>query len=314
MERAVLTKKIKAEALRLGFSACGMAPATSVGKDAGYLKEWLSAGNHAGMDYLGNYFDKRCDPQLLMEGAKSMVCLALNYYPEKKLREDQYQFAWYAYGKDYHEVMKARLRLLLASIHELAPVSGRVFCDTAPVLERFWAWRVGLGWIGKHTQLIIPRAGSCFFLGELLLDIELDYDDPGKARCGSCTRCLDHCPSGALEKPYTLNCNKCLSYLTIENRGEIPSQQAEVMGNRIYGCDECQQACPWNRFALPTRVEEFRPTPGFMDAESAFWENLSPEQYRSMFKGSAVKRAGYEGLKRNIKATGAGNRAKKACR
>lgn len=294
---------IKAEAARLGFSACGMAPAGFVGeKEAEYLKEWLSSGKHAGMSYLENYYEKRCDPRLLMEGAQSIVSLALNYFPEKKLAGGQYQFAWYAYGKDYHEVMKAKLRSLLEYINGLVPVTGRLFCDTAPVLERYWAWRAGLGWIGKHTQLIIPFAGSCFFLGELLLDVELEYDIPQRNRCGRCARCLNACPTGALEQSGKLNANRCLSYLTIENRGVIPHEQAEVLRRRIYGCDECQKVCPWNRFAVPTKEEAFFPSEEFMQATPLFWQNLTLEEYRTLFKGSAVKRATFEGLKRNIGA------------
>lgn len=315
MERAILTEKIKAEAFRLGFSACGIAPAGFTDKDARYFEEWLSAGKHAGMKFMENYFEKRVDPRLLMEDTASVVSLALNYYPEKRLPDGRYQFAWYAYGKDYHEVMKSKLRLLLEYIGSLIPVSGKICCDTAPVLERYWAWRAGIGWIGKNTQLIIPHAGSCFFLGELLIDAALTYDVPQSSRCGSCTRCLDGCPTAALEEPYRLDCNKCLSYLTIENRGEIPPQFARKMGNRVYGCDECQKVCPWNRFAVPTSVEEFKPSPGFMNAGPHFWNQLTPEEYRTMFKGSAVKRATFDGLKRNIRiAAGQQNKDNKECR
>ena len=193
------------------------------------------------------YREKRLNPCYLVEGTQSIVSVALNYYPEKFLDEKQYQLAWYAYGKDYHEVMREKLASLYNYIHkEIIPLNGRFFCDKAPVLERYWAWRAGLGWIGKNTQLILPGKGSCFFLGELFLDIEVDsYDLPLKNRCGSCKRCLERCPARALEKPYLLDAHKCLSYLTIENRVEIPAAQAAVMGNRLYGCDECQKACPW---------------------------------------------------------------------
>lgn len=293
---------IKAEAYRLGFSACGFAPAGFVGdEDADYLNKWLSAGMHAGMRYMAGYCDKRCDPRLLMEETRSIVSLALNYYPTRLLDDEQYQFAWYAYGKDYHEVMKSRLGKLLDYIGSQVPVVGRSFCDTAPVLERYWAWRAGLGWIGKHTQLIIPYAGSCFFLGELLLDIELEYDTPQKKRCGNCKRCMNACPTGALESPGVLNARKCLSYLTIENRGEISETEASMMGKRIYGCDECQKACPWNRFSVSTQVEEFRPSEVFLHTTSGQWQSLTIEEYRNIFKGSAVKRATYDGLVRNIR-------------
>lgn len=300
MDKYLLTEKIKAEALSLGFFACGIARADPVGEDMEHFREWLSMGNNAGMKYMENYFDKRGDPRLLAEGTKSIVSVALNYYPKQILNNKQYQFAWYAYGKDYHEVMKKKLGILFARLNECVTVSGRVFCDTAPVLERYWAWRAGLGWIGKNTQLIIPHAGSCFFLGELFLDMELDYDVPQKSRCGTCTRCLEACPARALEAPYILNAGKCLSYLTIENKGDIPSEQAGSMGNRIYGCDECQKVCPWNRFTIPTGEPEFQPSDPFMRMTPSQWQELSVEEYRMLFKGSAVKRAGYDGLMRNI--------------
>ncbi|KAA6317046.1 Epoxyqueuosine reductase, partial [termite gut metagenome] len=251
-EKSLYSTKIKAGALSLGFSVCGIAPADTIGRYADYFKDGLAAGNHAGMTYLERHFDKRCDPRLLVEGTRSIISVALNYYPQHRIEKDQYQFALYAYGKDYHQVTHRKLNSLFAYINkEVHPVNGRVFCDTAPVLERYWAWRAGLGWIGKNTQLIIPQAGSFFFLGELFLDIELEYDTPLESHCGNCTRCLDACPTEALEQPYKLNARKCLSYLTIENRGDIPVAQAQRLGNKIYGCDECQKACPLNSFAIP---------------------------------------------------------------
>jgi epoxyqueuosine reductase len=292
--------KIKNEALRLGFSKCGIAPADNVNEHSQYFREWIAAGRHAGMTYLENYFEKRYHPHLLVEGVRSIVSVALNYYPERLLGEEQYQFAYYAYGKDYHEVMRRKLNNLFSFIHnEFNPVHGAAFCDTTPILERYWAWRAGLGWIGKNTQLIIPRAGSYFFLGELFLDIELEYDAPFRRNhCGNCDRCLNACPSKALEQPYKLNARKCLSYLTIENRGAIP--EGTILGNRIYGCDECQKVCPWNHFALPCNIQEFQPTPTFLEMRKEDWRELTEKQYRILFKGSAVQRAKYEGLKRNI--------------
>ncbi|KAA6347642.1 Epoxyqueuosine reductase [termite gut metagenome] len=292
--------KIKNEALRLGFSACGITSADNVNEHIQYFREWIAAGRHAGMTYLENYFEKRYHPHLLVEGVRSIVSVALNYYPERLLDEEQYQFAYYAYGKDYHEVMRRKLNDLFSFIHnELHPVRGAVFCDMAPILERYWAWRAGLGWIGKNTQLIMPKAGSYFFLGELFLDIELEYDFPFQGdNCESCVRCLNACPSKALEQPYKLNARKCLSYLTIENRGVIP--EGTVLGNRIYGCDECQKVCPWNRFAVPCNIQEFQPVPAFLEMRKEDWRNLTEEQFRILFKGSAVKRAKYEGLKTNI--------------
>lgn len=303
-EKQIISDKIKAEALRLGFSACGIASAEKISKQTeSFFTRWISHHYQAGMKYMENYPDQRKDPRLLIENARSIICVALNYYPRKRLRQEQYQFAWYAYGKDYHELMKQKLAALYSYIcKELFPAQGRYFCDTAPIHERYWAWKAGLGWIGKNTQLIIPQAGSCFFLGELIIDQELAYDTPGKNRCGRCIRCLQNCPANALEKPYTLNANRCLSYLTIENRGEIPEKSCSQLGNRIYGCDECQKACPWNRFAVPTTLPELHPTEEFLSMQPGEWEKLTEEKYRKLFKGSAVKRAKFEGLMRNIRA------------
>ena len=297
MEKLLSSDRIKAEALRLGFSACGLAPAEAVDETvATAFRQWLADGCQAEMAYMQNYEDKRLDPRLLVEGARTVISVALNYYPAKKLPEGEYQIAWYAYGKDYHDVMKGKLKELfefiekevsfseetdstIASTNNIgtytenyasapqapvsqtsaSPLQGRIFCDTAPILERYWAWRTGLGWIGKNTHLIIPHAGSCFFLGEIILDREADnYDSPQRNQCGSCTRCLDACPTKALEAPFRLNSERCLSYLTIEYRGELSLNVGKKMGNKIYGCDECLKACPWNRFATPCRTAEFQ--------------------------------------------------------
>lgn len=303
------SKDIKAEALRLGFSACGLAPAEAVDESvAASFRQWIASGHQAEMHYMENYEEKRLDPRLLVEGARTVISVALNYYPATFLPENEYQIAWYAYGKDYHDVMKAKLNALMDFIRksltdqqEEQPENIRAFCDTAPVLERYWAWRAGLGWIGKNTQLLIPHAGSCFFLGEIIIDREADsYDSPQKSRCGSCTRCLKACPTNALGTPYKLNSKLCLSYLTIEHRGEISSDMGLKMGKNIYGCDECQRACPWNRFARPTDVSEFHPSSTLLNMKKNDWHQLTEEQYKTLFKGSAVKRAKYVGLKRNI--------------
>lgn len=302
------TSFLRTSAARFGFSACGVAPAAPVDEAvAEAFRRWIAEGNQAEMAYLANNVEKRLDPTLLMEGAQSVVSVALNYYPAQLLDVSwQYEFAWYAYGQDYHEVMKARLNQLAetlsAGVEE--KVGYRVFCDTAPVLERYWAWRCGLGWIGKNTQLIVPRAGSAFFLGEIIFDRPFDaYDHPVKSRCGTCTRCLDTCPTGALAGPYTLDAARCLSYLTIEHRGDtLPPDAARAMGKCVYGCDRCQQACPWMRFARPTEVPEFRPKPEFLRLDHAALQSLSIDDYRHIFRGSAVKRAKYEGLMRNVQA------------
>lgn len=297
-----LSAQIKAEALRMGFSACGFASLQEVEPQARMsFEEWIARGKHADMGYLENYRDKRFDPRLLVDGAQTMICVALNYFPKQQLNEEQLQFASYAYGKDYHEVMKGMLNRLLEYIRTLIPhAGGRAFCDTAPILERYWACRAGLGWVGKNCQLIIPHTGSYFFLGEIILDVELGSDVPVTSRCGNCVRCLEACPTGALESSQCLDASKCLSYLTIENRGDIPEEYAAKIGNCIYGCDECLKACPWNRYATPTEISELQPSEAFLNMTKEDWDNLTVEQYHALFKGSAVKRAKYEGLKRNI--------------
>lgn len=306
-----LSNEIKAEALRLGFFACGIAKAEAVDPViVNRYKQWLASGKNAGMAYMNNYPDKRFDPRLLMDGLKSIVCVAMNYFPAKPMPQGEYQLAAYAYGQDYHEVVKHRL-------HELASVFSfsnyRAFCDSAPVLERYWAVKAGLGWTGRNHQLIIPKAGSMFFLGELFLDVELDYDAPLANRCGNCNACVDACPTGALSFSDGCNAscqnfstefdaNKCLSYQTIENRGDIPDDMAKHMGDTIYGCDRCQKCCPWNRFAVPNAIEEFQPSDELLGMSKQDWRNLDEEGYRHLFKKSAVKRAKYSGLMRNIHA------------
>lgn len=304
-----LTSSIKAEALHLGFSACGVAKAQPV--DAAYAtryREWIGKGNHATMQYLENNIDKRLDPTLLMPEAKSIISLALNYYPGQRLSQEQYQFAYYAYGKDYHDVMKEKMRQLVASV--IPDSMTKLCCDTVPILDRYWAQQAGLGWIGKNGNLIIQHAGSFLFLCEILVDRELEYDVPCEPHCGTCRKCLDACPTGALYAPAEVDARRCLSYLTIEHRGDFAPEVLEdmknSMGNYIYGCDNCQKACPYNSFASPTEVEEFAPSDEFLSMRPADWHSLSVEKYRTLFKGSAVKRAKYEGLMRNISALSPG--------
>ena len=307
MDKHSLTPYIKAEAKRLGFDVCGIAKAEPVpSKVASAFKKWVTEGRQATMGYMANHLEKRLDPTLLVEGTQSIICLAMNYHPLQEMKG--YELAWYAYGKDYHEVMKQHLFLLLEAIKQTAPeADGRCFCDTAPVLERYWAEKAGLGWRGKNTQLIIPHQGTAFFLGEIFLNLELEYDEPVKNGCGNCHACQDLCPMQAL---YTdaesgipmLDANRCLSYQTIENRGEISQEAKLKMGNRIYGCDQCQKACPHNRFSTPTSHEEFLPSCELMEMTPEDWDQLTQEKYQQLFKGSAVKRAKYDGLVRNIKA------------
>ena len=312
MNSRYLTEKIKAEAKGLGFFACGIAKAEAVDSDTadGY-RRWIADGGHASMHYLADNIDKRLDPRLLMPGVKSIVCVALSYSPAKTIPAGQYQIAYYAYGKDYHDVMKQKL-------HALASACGittyRAFCDTAPVLERYWAQRAGLGWIGRNHQLIIPHAGSMFFLGELFVTDTLHYDSPTPNRCGRCHACLDACPtssiisnqSSIINNQSSFISSRCLSYLTIEHRGPIPNSSflipnsSFLIPNSIYGCDICQLACPWNRFAVPTTEPSFQPSEALLSMTKEKWHNLTEEQYRILFKGSAVKRAKYSGLMRNI--------------
>ena len=307
-----LSRDIKAEAQRLGFFACGIARAEAVEEStARSFREWLAQGNHAEMHYMENHLDKRLDPRLLMEGVKSIVCVALGYAPQQRIPPAEYQIASYAYGHDYHDIVKQKLHTLASFLGE--SIHYRAFSDSAPVLERYWAVKAGLGWIGKNHQLIIPHAGSMFFLGELFVDIELDYDTPTPNRCGKCRQCIDACPTGALAEQSTsssdertqevlFNAEKCLSYQTIENHGDIPPHLAEKMEGTIFGCERCLQACPWNRFAQPTEEPLLQPSEELLHMTKEQWRCLTEEDYRRLFKGSAVKRAKYNGLMRNIQS------------
>lgn len=299
-----VSQQIKEYAYSLGFDACGICKAEKVDLDnqQGY-KDWIDHSFQADMDYMARNADKRLDPTVLVEGARSIVCVALNYYPEVKQPEVNPQFAYYAYGKDYHDVVKAKLQKLYDYIKSLVPeTEGRSFVDTAPVLERYWATKAGLGFIGKNSLLIIPKKGSYFFLGELILNLDLEYDIPLKNSCGSCTRCIDACPTRAIIAPKIVNANKCISYQTIENKGEIDKDVVPNLSNRFYGCDICQQICPYNRYARPNNTEEFNPSNAFLGLSFERLSNLTVKEYQSIFKGSAVKRAKYAGLKRNLDA------------
>lgn len=299
----ILSTEIKAKAKEIGFDACGIAQVAAADSEALFFDQWLKEGNHAGMAYMENHRDIRLNPDGLVEGAKTVISVALNYYPERKLPPEAPHIAYYAYGKDYHLVVKEMLSELWAALfpRQADATTARFFTDSAPILERYWAWKAGLGWIGKNTNLIIPGRGSFFFLGEIVTTLEADhYDTPQKNRCGHCTRCLDACPTGALEGPRRLNARKCLSYLTIEHRGEIPAAEAACLEGRLYGCDTCQDICPWNRFARPTRIEAFRPKPALLSLRKEDLKVFSREEYNRIFAKSAVKRAKYEGLIRNI--------------
>lgn len=319
---------IKEEAHKLGFFACGAAEAKPVDADvAAHFKAWVAQEKQADMHYMGNYLEKRLDPCRLVPGTKTILSLAMNYAPAQLMSEEEYRLAAYAYGKDYHDLMKSRLRILASLIQaefealdkqteaisssftddkdsdDTPPSRIAVFVDTAPVLERYWAQKAGIGWIGRNHQLIIPRAGSMFFLGEIFLPFALDtYDTPMSNRCGKCRRCIAACPVGAIGTSPYFESHKCLSYQLIENRNALSSEAIETMGNMIYGCDRCQTACPWNQFATPTNEPDLQPRPDLLAMKKADWHNLSIEHYRELFRGSAVKRAKYDGLMRNIHA------------
>lgn len=320
-DEKMIASKIKAEAQRLGFFACGIAKAAPVEKNvAEAYRKWLENGEEASMAYMTNYLEKRLNPALLVPGVRSIVSLAMNYAPAQQLPEGEYQLAAYALGQDYHDLMKQRLRELAVNIgapmelfqkgkksqsaDEKEETGWGIFCDTAPVLERYWAQKAGLGWVGRNHQLIIPHAGSMFFLGEVFLPFAVDvYDTPMQSRCGSCHRCIDACPTHAIIPDEDFHADRCLSYQLIENRGELSDEAKAAMGDTIYGCDRCQTACPWNRFATPNTEPALQPKPELLSMSKEAWHNLSVEDYRRLFKGSAVKRVKFDGLKRNIDAT-----------
>lgn len=296
------SEEIKQYAVSLGFDACGICRADDSGQKEAYMS-WLAENGHAGMDYMERNIDKRMDPRLLVPGARSIISVALNYYPSKRLPADVPQFAYYAYGRDYHYIVRDKLSRLFEFICSRFPgVNGRCFSDSAPVLERFWAARAGLGFIGKNTLLIIPGKGSFFSLGELIVDLELEYDSPVTQNCGKCRRCLDACPTGAIERPHYLNANRCISYQTIENRGDIAEDIWPLLGNNVYGCDICQKVCPWNRKAVPHETPELMPSEEFLSLDLQRLQEMDEEVYRRIFRKSAVKRAKYVGLKRNVAA------------
>ena len=304
------TEEIKRCAAEIGFSACGVAPAGALPEArAEEWRRWLAEGCQAGMDYLERDLEKRLDPRLLVEGAKTVVSLAVNYYSGEvdralAARPDDLRLARYAYGTDYHDVVKAMLRRLMASLGLEEGRDGRVFVDTAPIDEKYWAQRCGLGWRGRHTQIILPGQGSFFVLGELVLTETCDeYGDFCENRCGTCRKCVEACPTGALRGDGTLDARRCLSYLTIEHRGELPAEASGRLGHCFYGCDRCAEACPHNRsFSRDTLVEAFRPRPEILRLSAEDWYGLTREQYQALFRKSAVKRAKMEGLERNLQA------------
>jgi len=293
---------IKSIATALGFSFCGISKAEFLEEEAPNLEAWLKRGYQGKMQYLENHFDKRLDPTKLVPGAKSVVSLVYNYYPQKDLiGENKLKIAKYAYGEDYHLVIKDKLKIFLDKIQEeIGEVHGRVFVDSAPVMERQWAAKAGVGWIGKNSLLLNKDLGSFFFLAELILDLELEPDGPAKNYCGTCTACIDACPTDAIHDPYVIDSTKCISYLTIELKDSIPDEFKGKMENWIFGCDICQDVCPWNRFSKPHAETKFNPTGQWPDFTHEDWKELTEEIFERNFGKSAVQRTGFEGLKRNV--------------
>lgn len=295
------TQFIKSEAKRLGFLSCGISKAGFLEQEAPRLEAWLNKNQHGQMAYMENHFDKRLDPTLLVEGAKSVISLLLNYYPSETQPDSTYKISKYAYGQDYHFVIKARLKELLFSIqNEIGEVSGRAFVDSAPVLDKAWAAKSGLGWIGKNANLLSKSTGSFYFIAELVVDLDLEYDHAATDHCGSCTACIDACPTQAIVAPYVVDGSKCISYFTIELKENIPSEMKGTFDNWAFGCDTCQDVCPWNRFSKPHNEPLFNPNSDLLSMSKKDWEEITEETFRAVFKNSAVKRTKFEGLKRNI--------------
>ncbi len=295
------TNLIKSEAKRLGFLSCGISKAEFLEEEAPRLESWLSKNRNGEMSYMENHFDKRLDPTLLVPGSKSVVSLLLNYFPEETQRDDSYKISKYAYGEDYHFVIKDKLKQLLIFIQEeIGEVHGRAFTDSAPVLDKAWASKSGLGWIGKHSNLITKSNGSFYFIAELIIDLELDYDLATTDHCGNCTACIDACPTQAIVDPYVVDGSKCISYFTIELKNEIPLEMKGKFENWMFGCDICQDVCPWNRFSAPHKEPLFNPNSKLLSISKKDWEEISEDVFQEIFKKSAVKRTKYSGLQRNI--------------
>jgi epoxyqueuosine reductase len=295
------TQIIKQEAKRLGFDFCGISKAEFLEEEAPRLESWLKNGMHGKMEYMENHFDKRLNPTLLVDDAKSVVSLLYNYYPEQTQHTDAPKISKYAYGKDYHDVIKEKLKEFLNTLKEkIGDVNGRAFVDSAPVLDKAWAKKSGLGWIGKNANLINKQQGSFFFIAELIIDIELEYDGPIQDYCGTCTKCIDACPTNAIVEPFIVDGSKCISYLTIELKDAIPNEFKNKMDNWAFGCDVCQDVCPWNRFSMPHNETQFDNQTGLLNFTTDEWYELTEETFNTIFKQSAVKRTKYKGLKRNL--------------
>ena len=301
IQKSKYSSAIKAEAKRLGFLSCGISKAEFLEDEAPRLEAWLKAERNGKMGYMENHFDKRLDPRLLVPGGKSVISVLLNYYSDDQQPEGAPKISKYAYGADYHFVIKEKLKELFSFIHEeIGEVNGRVFVDSAPVMDRAWAEKSGLGWIGKNTNLITQKVGSYFFIAEMILDLDLEYDLPTTDHCGTCTACIDACPTEAIVAPYQLDATKCISYLTIELKDQLPTEFQEKMDNWAFGCDVCQDVCPWNRFSKQHNEPLFNSKPEILNYSKKDWEELTSETFNTIFKNSAISRTKYEGLKRNI--------------
>lgn len=303
MDRKIAAAKIKQHALDLGFFACGIAEASFLSAHGPRLKKWLDEDQHGEMDYMANHFNMRLNPSKLVECARSIIVVLQNYYPEKSLPAgSDYLLSRYAYGTDYHFVIKEKLRKLQGFIQDnIGHHQSRVFTDSAPVLERAWAVKAGLGWIGKNSMLISPRNGSYFFIGEIITDLDLHYEDAsGGDYCGDCTRCIDACPTSAIGDEKMIDSRKCISYLTIEKKGILPKEFKGKFDNWIFGCDICQEVCPWNRFSVPHNETAFQLVDTIRDWQAAEWENLDEDSFNHVFRKSPLKRVKFEGIKRNI--------------
>ena len=299
--KTVNTNFIKAEAKRLGFMSCGISKAGFLESEAPRLDNWLNENRNGQMAYMENHFDKRLDPTLLVPGAKSVVSLLLNYFPEQTQIANTYKISKYAYGTDYHLIIKDKLKELLQAIQtEIGEIDGRAFVDSAPVLDKAWAAKSGLGWIGKNSNLLTKTVGSFYFIAELIIDLELDYDHAVTDHCGSCTACLDACPTQAIVAPYVVDGSKCISYFTIELKEQLPAEMKGSFSDWVFGCDICQDVCPWNKFSKPHSEPLFNPHPDLLSMTKKDWENITEETFRAVFKDSAVKRTKFSGLTRNI--------------
>ncbi|MFV5700549.1 tRNA epoxyqueuosine(34) reductase QueG [Flavobacterium sp. XS2P12] len=301
IQKSKYTQFIKSEAKRLGFLSCGISKAEFLENEAPRLENWLNKNRNGEMSYMENHFDKRLNPTLLVDDAKSVVSLLLNYYPEELQNQDSYKISKYAYGQDYHFVIKEKLKEFLFSIQSsIGEVSGRAFVDSAPVLDKAWAAKSGLGWIGKNSNLLTQKVGSFYFIAELIIDLDLEYDNSTTDHCGTCTACIDACPTEAIVGPYIVDGSKCISYFTIELKENIPQEMKGKFDDWAFGCDVCQDVCPWNKFSKAHNEPLFNPNPELLFMSKKDWNDITEETFKVVFKNSPLKRAKFQGIKRNF--------------